>query len=586
MTRSQTVPSWLFGAAVVVAAALDAAALWKNPGDLDRLLINILLAFSAFVTLHARLLSLASAGFMAIGAYASAVLVVKAGWPLWASLPGAVVLCVVIALIIGTPVLKLSDVYLAIATLGFGEVVRIVIILNPDLTGGPIGANLSTGFAYEAMKQTQTWMLAAALAVLISFFWRMQRSKTGRAFRAIRENPSAAATMGVNVVWYRNFAFILSAAVAGAAGAFYAHDVGSLDSTDFKFTKAVDILSYAVLGGAGHWLGPVLGAAVLTALPTVLRDIVGSSVDVLKNFVQLPNILDGAAILLAIIFLPGGLMSALRRKPRPVSSSSKPEEPSAVRRREGPLLTVDHVTMTFGGLNALGDVSFEVQPGRTYGLIGPNGAGKTTLINVITGLYKPTGGQILWKNQPTSRVPVHTIAAHGIARTYQHIQLFGEMTVLENVVVGRHARIRTNVLTSWFHLPPERTEETKARDEALALLERLGLSHFASTPAGQLSYGDQRRVEIARALALGPELLLLDEPAAGMNGVETRKLAEFLLELKKTGLTMVVIEHHLDLIVRVSDELIVLNFGQKIAQGDPDTVSTDEAVVEAYLGRD
>lgn len=289
MKQTRTLPSWVFVAAVAVAAVLNGIVLWRNPGDLDRLLINILLAMSAFVTLHARLLSLASAGFMAIGAYSSAILVVKAGWPLWASLPGAIVVCVLVALVIGAPVLKLSDVYLTIATLGFGEVVRIIVILNPDWTGGPTGANLSTGFTYEAMKQTQTWMLLAALVLAGSFFFRMQRSKTGRAFRAIRENPQAASTMGVDVVGYRRLAFVLSAVLAGAAGVFYAHAVGSLDNTDFRFTRAVDVLSFAVLGGAGHWLGPILGAGVLTALPIFLRDVLGASVDFFRILCSCPT---------------------------------------------------------------------------------------------------------------------------------------------------------------------------------------------------------------------------------------------------------------------------------------------------------
>lgn len=560
----------------------------RNPGDLDRLLINALLALSAFATLHARLLSLANAGFMAIGAYTSAILVVKAGLPLFLAIPGAVLVCGLVALVIGLPVLRLSDVYLAIATLGFGEVVRIVIIVTPDWTGGPTGANLSTGFAYETMKQTQTWMLVAFLLFVVYLFHRMAKSRTGRAFRAIRENPSAASTMGIAVVAHRNLAFLLSALIAGAAGAFYAHAVGSLDSSDFKFGRAVDILCYAVLGGAGHWLGPLLGAGVLTALPVLLRDVVGSTLTFLKDFVQLPNILDGLALMAAIVFLPGGLISLGRRpggRPNPRATSVvgfAPQKPEV----GGPLLSVNDVTRSFGGLNALSQVSFDVQAGKVYGLIGPNGAGKTTLMNVITGLFRPTQGTVRWKGREIHRLPPHKIAKVGIARTYQNIQLFAEMSVLENVIVGRHVKIRTNLLTSWAHLPRERREETLARNEALALLERLGLGEYAHLPAGKLSYGDQRRVEIARALAMGPQLLLLDEPAAGMNDVETARLAEFLRDLKKTGLTLLVIEHHMDLIMEVSDEIVVLNFGKKIAQGEPGTIAQNPVVVEAYLGKD
>ena len=216
-------------------------------------------------------------------------------------------LCGLVAVVIGLPVLRLTDVYLAICTLGFGEVVRILIVLLPGLTGGPTGANLSTGFPYEAMRRTDSWMIALFLALLVYLFWTMSRSRTGRAFRAMRERALAASTMGIDLVAYRSLAFLMSAMIAGAAGAFYAHSVGSLDNGDFRFTRAVDILGYAVVGGSGAWFGPLLGAGLLTALPILLRDVLGASVGFLRNFAQLPNILTGAALVLVIVFLPGGL---------------------------------------------------------------------------------------------------------------------------------------------------------------------------------------------------------------------------------------------------------------------------------------
>src|SRR5208283_3076932 len=217
----------------------DAVLCALDPGDLDRFLINGILALSAYATLHARMLSLANAGFMAIGAYASAILAVKVGMPVALSMPGALLLCGGVALVIGSPVLRLSDVYLAICTLGFGEVVRILIVLLPGLTGGPTGANLSTGFAYGAMRKVSPAMIALFLGLLVYLFWTLSRSKTGRAFRAIREKPEAASTMGIDVVASRRLAFLMSALIAGAAGAFYAHSVGSLDNGDFRFTRAV-----------------------------------------------------------------------------------------------------------------------------------------------------------------------------------------------------------------------------------------------------------------------------------------------------------------------------------------------------------
>jgi branched-chain amino acid transport system permease protein len=576
--------------AIAIVAA-DAYLCARNPQDLDRLLINAMLALSAFATLHARLLSLASAGFAAIGAYGSAILAVRLGLPVAFAIPAAALACGLLAVAIGLPVLRLSDVYLAVCTLGFGEIVRVSIILAPGLTGGSTGANLSTGFPYDTMKQTRSWVLALALAVLCYLFYATARSKTGRALRAIRENPEAAASMGIDVVLYKNMVFVAGAVIAGAAGAFYAHSVGSLDSGDFKFNRAVDILGYAVLGGSGQWFGPVLGAGLLTALPILLRDGLGF----LKNFAQLPNILNGVALMLVIAFMPGGLAALFGREPsakRPLPiavggiEDAEKAAPPGARDDGAPILSLVSVARSFGGVAALDGVSFDMGRGKVLGLIGPNGAGKTTLINAVSGIVPPRSGRIVWEGREIQGESAHRVARLGIARTYQGIQLFPEMSVLENVVVGHHARIGTSLPAAWARLPSAAREEAAARAEAMALLERLGLAELAWKRSGTLSYGDQRRVEIARALALRPRLLLLDEPAAGMNEVETAELGEFLVELKARGYSLLVVEHHMDLVMRICDEIVVLNFGKKIAQGGPNEVSRDEAVLEAYLGRE
>ena len=285
-------------------------------------------------------------GFMAIGAYTSAILAVKLGLPVVLSLPVAMLLCGLVAVVIGLPVLRLTDVYLAICTLGFGEVVRILIVLLPGLTGGPTGANCSTGVSVRGDAQDGQLDDRRVLALLVYLFWTMSRSRTGRAFRAMRERELAASTMGIDLVAYRSLAFLMSAMIAGAAGAFYAHSVGSLDNGDFRFTRAVDILGYAVVGVSCAWFGPLLGAGLLTALPILLRDVLGASVGFLRNFAQLPNILTGAALVLVIVFFregDAGLLPARGHQRRAARSPRVREDDgktvttawSAARRRAG-----------------------------------------------------------------------------------------------------------------------------------------------------------------------------------------------------------------------------------------------------------
>jgi branched-chain amino acid transport system ATP-binding protein len=282
--------------------------------------------------------------------------------------------------------------------------------------------------------------------------------------------------------------------------------------------------------------------------------------------------------------------------PNPLPSGEREYE-APLRAAEGgdqALLEVEHASRLFGGLAALDDVSFAVPPGTICGLIGPNGAGKTTLINAVSGLTPLTSGVVRVGGVSLDRRPPHRIAALGVSRTFQNVHLFGDLSVVENVMVGHHLRQRSGLLQTVLRLPRARAEEWSSRERALSILARLGMDRLATVPAGDLSYGDQRRVEVARALALDPRLLLLDEPAAGMNAPETEALGDLLLELRASGLTMLIVsgltmlivEHDMGLIMRVSDQVVVLSFGRKIAEGAPSEVRKNPQVIQAYLGEE
>ncbi len=581
--------------------------------------INAILALSIYITLSAAMLSLANAAFMGIGAYTAILFTQYFGWPL---IPAAFVgagMAALVGALLGAPVLRLRGIFLAIATIGFGEILRIFILnFQPGITlpfeqqDYPNGAE---GLRLPPPATTTGWLTYGTLLVLVYFFWRLRGSRMGLALAAIREDEAAAESSGINVTRYKLLVFVIGAAIAGWAGALDAHLYNFISPADFGFSEAVTILVYAVVGGTLGFPGPILGAALITALPEILRP--------LHDF---RDIFTGLVLLLTILFLPSGLFSllgnalGLRRRWQPTLvqppshnedtdaggqfiAPSPPDQPGQDKSRpntddpqlkpqtsnlkpETPLLRTEAANRRFGGVVAVDNVEMSIAPHSVYGLIGPNGAGKTTLLNLLSGVLPLTSGHIYLKGERIDGLAPHNIVRRGIARTYQNIRLFPNLSVLENVLVGMHSRTHASLLQRLVFSPTARREEQASRNRAFALLTRFGLECNASLPATALAYGDQRRLEMARALATDPTLLLLDEPAAGLNQAESERLRQLLRELTATDLTVLLIEHDMALVMSVCDRIAVINFGRKIAEDVPATISRDPLVIEAYLGSD
>ena len=422
----------------------------------------------------------------------------------------------------------------------------------------------------------------------------------GRAMQAIRENEMAAGTTGVDTTYYKVVAFSLSAGFAGFGGWLFAHSGSHYISPDtFSFEQSVIILVMAVLGGNGSAIGSIVGATLLTLLPEVLR--------FLKDSYMM---FYAAGIVVIMIFMPSGIAGLVKNIPvsmklrdwwlsgstaaRQIAadmSASNDAGPASCSFKIGDcsgsgevLLTVKALAKHFGGLKAVDGVDMQVRRGEIQALIGPNGSGKTTILNMLSGLYVPSAGEIILEGKSIGGQKPHIITSLGIARTYQNIRLFGELTVLENLLIGQHSQSRSGLASSIFQPPSQKAEEAGMRTKALELLRFVGLRGKEFAQSSSLPYGQQRLLELARALASDPKLLLLDEPAAGLNAAETEKLVELLFKICKEGITILLVEHDMSLVMNVSDHITVLNFGKKIAEGPAEVVEKNQEVIDAYLG--
>lgn len=538
------------------------------------------------------LFDLGHMGFYAIGAYITAILNTSFHIPILVLLPVSALTAGLFAWMVTAPVIHLKGDYLCIVTIGIGEIVRLTMINNPfGLTGGPNGINgIDTPvFIIPIVSSRQFYYLIWALIAIVIFgLVRLQRSRVGRAWNYIREDEVAAESLGINVRHYKLAAFVLGAGIAGVAGNIYASKQMSVSPESFTFLESSLLFCIVLLGGLGSIPGTVLGALAITIFPEIFRPLA-----------QYRLMFFGLALLVMMIFKPAGLMprqresgeelrSALSKKRReakapPVGDDGcRKDMPSP--KMAGKLLELKDVHLSFGGVTAVAGIDAEIEAGRITALIGPNGAGKTTLFNLITGIYKPHAGSIRFNGEEISGHPPHAIAAKGIARTFQNIRVFPSLTCLENVLSGQHCRGKAEFTASLLHLPFQQDEETQMLDFSLRCLDRAGLSDSTDKLAASLPYGKRRYLEIARALALRPELIVLDEPSSGLNDAETEELAQLLLSLLRDGLSILLIEHDMHLVDRVSDHVIVMQSGKKIAEGKMCDMRKNPLVIEAYLG--
>jgi branched-chain amino acid transport system permease protein len=525
-------------------------------------------------------INLAQAAFFGFGAYGVALGTVGGGLGFWISLGLGVGVATIAGFLLGATTIRLGGHYLAMITISFQQIFDLVLVNWIEVTRGPdgiAGIERPSLFGY-ALADDRAYLLfcAVVLYALVFAVWWLPNTRLGRAMRSVRENQLAAEVVGVHTLRTKVVAFALSALLGAIGGGLYAAGFAYISPDNFNFARSVEFLTAVLLGGVQSPFGGVIGTVLIVQMPEWLKQLP----EAMRFIKDVYLAVYGIGVILIMVFLPEGIWGLIKlwrgRFAKPVvtdTSGIAPLDFDVSGKNGGVLLKLAGLAKHFGGLKAVDGIDLEVQRGTVHALIGPNGSGKTTSLNVVSGIYKPTLGSVMLDGEDVSQAQPHQRAGRGVGRTFQNIRLFATLSALENVMVGAQ-RDRNPI--------PGGNRALRAR--AMSALQFVGLADRAHVIVRNLPYGHQRLVEIARVLAGHPKLLLLDEPAAGLNQTEKMELVELLKRLRGHGLTVFLIDHDMGLVEKVSDRISVLNFGRKIAEGSPQEVLRNPDVIAAYLG--